>query len=345
MYKPKPRFKEFLGFIREYFAGTMGQAEYREIFISRGDPKTSKTKSRDLVWIHGLENYLTAFVKTTRELREWNIYMGVGYSTQYELSPNNMLYDRLAFDFDSEEDPDKAVNQALEFSKSIEAEYRATPVVYVTGFKGAHVVIPLTTPTTWDMYKLLWKTLLDRHVKERKLVDTNMLQWNRVDRVPLTYNVKDAGVRYCGVVYPKEFTWSTFKWKDLSGLDPLRVRVVRVRTPEVVKPKLVHTQPRSRSWVWRIVGNGLGDGRKRFMFMVLIPYLASIGKDEKEIVDICLEFIRNSCEKHGRCDKVYESWIRGVIRSSRSSGFRGFSLRTLSEKDPDLYERIRTTLL
>ncbi|MEM3974760.1 MAG: DNA primase noncatalytic subunit PriX [Ignisphaera sp.] len=342
------RFEVFLSFLREYFRGSTGLAEHRELFICRGDPHSSRVKDRGVVWIHGLDTYLYTYIKSTKSLQGWNIYMGVGFLSEHGLTTpvvEKMLYDRLAFDFDSGDNPTSAVVEALGFAKHISTKYNATPIVFETGFKGAHVVIPLSTPITWDAYQLLWKHLYNEIPPEtRKLVDMNMLQWNRVDRVPLTYNVKTQGSRFCRVIYPRELSWEDFKWSELKPLDPSNVRLVKVVVPQVVKPRVI-TQTRSqKSWIWRVVDSGLPDGRKRFMFHVLIPYLVSIGKDDGEILDICRTFIENSCRNHGKCDKVYESWIRSVIRSAKTHGFRGFGLSKLREKDPELYSYIESAV-
>ncbi|MEM4959785.1 MAG: hypothetical protein QXX12_07965, partial [Nanopusillaceae archaeon] len=112
----------FLGFLKEYFRGPMGVAEYREMFICRGDPHSSRVKDRGVVWIHGVDTYLSTYVKSLGRLKEWNIYMGVGFLSEHGLTTpvvEKMLYDRLAFDFDSEESPLTAVSEALGFARLI----------------------------------------------------------------------------------------------------------------------------------------------------------------------------------------------------------------------------------
>ncbi|MEM4452897.1 MAG: DNA primase noncatalytic subunit PriX, partial [Thermosphaera sp.] len=324
------RFEMFLNFMRTYFKGPTGQAEYREMFICRGDPSTSNMKDRGVVWLHGLETYLSTYVRSTRSLREWNIYMGVGFVIDPGLtSPvlEKMLYDRVSFDFDSEENPDTAVSRSLEFGRYLNDRYGVTPIVFKTGFKGAHVVIPLLKPIDWEIYQLLWKKLYSEIPAEsRSLVDMNMLQWNRVDRVPLTYNVKDSGVRFARIIYPREFSWEDFSWREFKPLDPSNIKLVKIVAPQTIKPKII-THTKSKQWIWRIIENGLPDGRKRFILYVLVPYLVNVaGKSEEDVVEICRTFLDNSCRNHGNCSKVYDSWIRSVVRSSRNHGFRGFGL-------------------
>lgn len=338
------RFEMFLNFMREYFRGPMYNVEYREMFICRGDPSTSNIKDRGVVWLHGLETYLSTYIKSLKDLKNWNIYMGIGFVIDPGLTNpvlEKMLYDRVSFDFDSEENPNTAVSTALSFAKIIREKYNTIPLVFESGFKGAHVVIPLLKPVDWEIYQLLWKKLYSEiPVEARGFVDMNMLQWNRVDRVPLTYNIKELGSRFCRIIYPQELSWEVFKWSELKPLDPERVKIVKITIPQIVKPKIV-TASAGKRWIWKVVEKGLPDGRKRFLLYVLIPYLVNINnKNEDEILEICRTFLENSCKNHGKCEKVYDSWIRSVIRSSRNHGFKGFGLSKLKEKDPELYKLI-----
>jgi len=38
--------------------------------------------------------------------------------------------------------------------------YGAEAVIVRSGFKGAHVYVPLKAPVRWDDYQVLWRTLL-----------------------------------------------------------------------------------------------------------------------------------------------------------------------------------------
>ncbi|MEM4620983.1 MAG: hypothetical protein QW607_12325, partial [Desulfurococcaceae archaeon] len=188
----------FYGYIKKYFRGLFN-AEYREIFIMN-----NVMRERMLVFYHGLENILRDFIKRPGDLRKYNLFMGVGYTNFHGLLEpelDKMLYDRIVYDFDSKDDPNYAVRESIVFAKKLEEYYDTTPLVFISGFKGAHIVIPLSNPVSFDVYKIIWKKLLD-NVVDKKLVDYNMLQWNRVDRIPLTYNVKDQYVKYCRIIYP-----------------------------------------------------------------------------------------------------------------------------------------------
>jgi hypothetical protein len=286
-------------------------------------------------------------------LENVNLFMGIGFWVDFSrLEPEQsvMLYDRVCYDFDSE-DPGTAVEVALSFAKSIESSYGATPIVFLSGFKGAHVVVPLEKPTDWEGYKLLWNHFLGLLPKDyRSFVDRNMLQWNRLDRVPLTWNIKEVdGVvkkAFAKIIYPEEFTWETFRWSKLRGLDPSAVKVWKVVLPE--QPKVVARLSTGSSsggeryrWVEKVIESGLPDGRHRFILYVLSAYLMNVKQlSIEEAFQIAKRFVENSCRNFNNCSKVYDSFILGDLKRVKEKKLKPMSLKTLQQKDPELYNII-----
>jgi hypothetical protein len=294
-------------------------------------------------------------------IKSVNIFMGVGFWVDISKTvPEQgiMLYDRVCYDIDSEENPEKAVDVALTFAKNIEARYGATPIVFLSGFKGAHVVIPLSKSTDWEGYELLWGGLLKALPREyRQFVDRNMLQFNRLDRVPLTWNIKEVdGVvkrAFAKIIYPEEFTWQSFAWSKLQLLDPSKVTVYRVTLPEVPKPKIVKLSSNNNDsvalhgyrWVERVIESGLPDGRHRFILYVLSAYLVNIKNlDIEEAHQVVKKFIENSCRNFNNCSKVYDSFILGDLKRVEEKGLKPASLKTIQGKDPQLYSIIMEIL-
>jgi len=293
-------------------------------------------------------------------IKSVNIFMGVGFWVDIsKTAPEQgiMLYDRVCYDIDSEESPEKAVDAALTFAKNIEARCGATPIVFLSGFKGAHVVIPLSKPTDWEGYKLLWGSLFKALPREyRQLVDRNMLQFNRLDRVPLTWNIKEVdGVvkkAFAKIIYPEEFTWQSFAWSKLQLLDPSKVTVYRVALPEVPRPKIVKLSSNNNNsaalhyrWVERVIESGLPDGRHRFILYVLSAYLVNIKNlDIEEAHQIVKKFIENSCRNFNNCSKIYNSFILGDLKRVKEKGLKPASLKTIQENDPQLYSIIMEIL-
>jgi len=324
----------------------------REVGYCVGDLKGGSFV-RDSYSVEGLE--LLWRSKLSKVFRNANVFMGVGFwvglgGSEPELG--KMLYDRVVFDFDSKEDPKAGVEAALNFATTLQVKYKVTPLVFESGFKGAHVVVPLSKPTDWDGYQMLWKHFLTLIPKEyRALVDKDMLQWNRLDRVPLTWNVKEGRKAFAKFIHPKEFTYENFSWGELQLLDPSEVVIEKL--PEIPKPKELKPRPKPKAdnakkawgWVDDVVKSGLPDGRHRFILHVLSPYLANVvGLGVDEYLAVVREFIDNSCRNWGNCGKIYDSWIKSDFRRVKSKGVMPWGLKAMKEKDPDLYEIVAKAL-
>lgn len=227
----------FTEFLRRWWRGPTGRSDLREFFYSIGDPRSSDArKSRGLYALQVVELELENFL--LKRFRETNMFYGIGFTHTFELEPQNMLYDRIVYDFDSEEDPRLALRKAIEFVRSLEERFGCNALVVFTGFKGAHVVIPLRRLVNWESYQLLWKALIAPY-GFRSLVDRNMLQWNRLDRVPYTYNVKRDGEtgelvrRFTRIIYPKRLRVEDFDWSLFEPLEPSSVDVLRIELPGI----------------------------------------------------------------------------------------------------------------
>lgn len=86
-------------------------------------------------------------------------------------------------------------------------------------------------------------------------------------------------------------------------------------------------------WIEKIVSRGLPDGRKRFILYVLTPYLATILKlGDEDAVKVVREFIDNSCRNYGKCEKIYDTWIRSCLRGARQKGIKPSRLEKLEEE-------------
>lgn len=343
--------KRFVEYLERYFTGPLKVARRREVFLAKGDMHNAVYKIRHVVAIEALEGYVTTFIRSDDLIKRWNVHMGVGFLI-HDYDDYNYItirYDRVVYDFDSDV-VDAAVKAALEFAQAIRREYNVTSLVFRSGFKGAHVVIPLSHAIDWETYQALWRQLLSH--ADKTYVDYNMLQWNRLDRVPLTYNVKSQGTKFTEIIWPRKLTWDDFSW---DALEPLgTIEIMRVSTPDVVKftappRKQVDGDKNSGGkkrdkWIWHVVECGLSDGRRRFLLHVLIPRLVAQGAHEDEIFAIAHKFIENSCKNHGNCRKIYDSWIRSVIKSAKSHNFGGFTLSAIQRRDIQLHSLIMQCL-
>lgn len=277
------------------------------------------------------------------ELARVNVFLGVGFWLwTHSSKPERkwMLYDRVSYDFDSEKDPAEAVKAAVFFSRILEKEYGVTPVVYKSGFKGAHVVVPLSETTDWAGYELLWKHFYSLIPLEFKpLVDKNMLQWNRLERVPFTFNIRNGVKKLAAMITPVSKP-EDFDWSLVKALNPGKVTVY------VYKFESHKNYSASRSmfkddWILKIVEKGLWDGRHRFVFHVLAPRCINVwGKSEEECKEIIQLFLENSCRYWSKCGGFSMSDVENYLRSAARRRFHGFTLNGLLKKDSELYEII-----
>jgi hypothetical protein len=361
------RLEGFLEFLREWFRGFVGVGVYakREFGLLIGDMAAKTGFERDSMVLGGFE--LVYWPRVKKRFNESNLFMGIGYWETGDTEPilENMYYERIAYDFDSEWSPQLAVEAAREFSRLLKETYGFDTVLVKSGFKGANVYIPLKTPVQWDEYQVLWKALLKLLPPEKsQLCDYNMLQWNRLARIPMTINYKSGERRWAWIIQPSVRGWLDFKWEGLEPLNPADLPVAKIKvaiptlqrhfvepvddaTPVSVEAQAPSTarKPRRYEWVEKIVEKGLPDGRKRFILYVLSAYLVNVKRlSEGEAIQVVQEFLDNSCRNHNNCGKVYESFIRGDLQRVKSKGLKPTTLEKLREKDPDLHSLIEQAL-
>ena len=362
------RLENFLVFLEEWFRGPcrISLVAKREFGLLVGDMSSKSVFQRDPMVFEGFK--LTYWPLVKKRFYESNIFMGIGYWETGDLEPvlENMYYDRLVYDFDSEENPQLAINTAKEFSNILKNKCGCDAVLVKSGFKGAHVYIPLKTPIQWEDYQVLWKILLKLLPEEKQqLCDFNMLQWNRLARVPMSINYKDGKRSWAWIIQPRVQGWLDFKWSLIEPLDPSRLPVAKIKvaipllqkhyvepveagkTADISDQLSLTTRKTGRyEWVERVVEKGLPDGRKRFILYVLSAYLVNVkGLDEEEALQVIHAFLENSCRNHGNCGKMYESFMRGDLRRVKSKGLKPVTLEKLREKDPELYSLIEQVLL
>ena len=362
------RVDNFLVFLEEWFKGPcrVSLVSKREFGLLVGDLSSNVGFKRDSMVFEGFK--LTYWPLLRKKFYESNVFMSIGYWETSDLEPllDNMYYDRIIYDFDSEENPQLAVEIAKEFVALMRERYGADVILVKSGFKGAHIYIPLKQPIQWEDYQVLWKTLLKLLPEEkRQLCDYNMLQWNRLARIPLTINYKDGKRSWAWIIQPKIHGWLDFNWSLVEPLNPVELPVAKIKIAiptlqkhyvEPVESKvsvdvesralLITKKIRRYDWIEKIIKKGLPDGRKRFILYVLSAYLVNIkGLSEESALQVVKEFLENSCRNHGNCSKVYESFIRGDLQRVRSKGLKPISLEKLREKDPDLHSLIEQALL
>jgi hypothetical protein len=202
----------FTNYLIEWWMGPLGVSLERDVLVEEATERGAERVKRARLSPEKLD--------TLEETGEWQRYNWFVSNALY--SENGRFYDRVTFDFDRTGKPEVAVKAALRFAREIENTYGATPLVVLSGFKGAHVHVFLDRLVAWREYENLYMSLVGL-VKQERVVDHVVLREDVLVRVPLTYNHKlwSREVVRTKVIYPAEvsdfndFTWSLVK--------PLRV--------------------------------------------------------------------------------------------------------------------------
>lgn len=99
------------------------------------------------------------------------------------------------------------------------------------------------------------------------------------------------------------------------------------------------------AWIARLIEGGAEDGRARLILYVISRYLMNVRRmSEEEAMREIEVFLERSCKNYGRCEKIYASWIRSVLRGVRQRGLMPWSPARIRERDPQLYEVIKRYL-
>ncbi|MEM1907683.1 MAG: hypothetical protein QW562_07600 [Thermosphaera sp.] len=284
-------------FIIRWFVGPIAENKPLASAIMREvgfcpDMKEKETFHR---WALSFDEAVRLFREAGTRLDFFNIFIGIGFwLKKYGRTPTEdiMLYDRISYDFDDEEDPQEAVYGAVKFARTIKEMYGITPIVFESGHKGAHVIVPLSRPTNWRGYQFLWDHFYGLVPNEfRGFVDKNMKQWNRIDRVPQTYNIRGGKRELAKIIMPElkgDFTWGTVK-----GLDPSQVTIYvkpevgRVKVRPVKLGRVVKSDGPMPPCIVKLMEEAKqGVGLSHYARVVLASYLLNRGFSQDEVVDV-----------------------------------------------------------
>ncbi|NPA98089.1 MAG: hypothetical protein GXO43_01800 [Crenarchaeota archaeon] len=329
----------FEAFIRKWWRGPLDVDCIREFFYSVGDPRGQGKKNRDPYTLQGVILVLDEYF---RKFRMLNMFYGIGFTPAYidDLSPEKMLYDRIVYDFDSKEDLGKAISKAFEFAEYLKEKYGCDAIIVRSGFKGAHIVVPLRKPTNWEGYQLIWRTLLPHKLKQ--LSDTSMLQWNRLDRIPYTYNVKqdkktgELHRRFTRIIYPQKLRVEEFRWDLFEPLDPSTVEVNEIILPDIRIKKIRRIRRNYRKHrfsppdnIEELVNHPLippcikniieSMMKTRYLKheerVALVLYLKWIGYDKEKIIEFFAKHVKDYKERITRYQVEYLYGLRGTKRN------------------------------
>ena len=277
-----------------------------------------------------------------------NVMVSVARYPEPVADPGAARYPLLALDFDCPAQPAAALIEAAGLARLLR-DLGTDPVLVRSGFKGAHLYVPLAGLATYEEIQVLADFIahLARPLecRGRPLIDWQAIRDpRRLMRAPYTWNLKEDGRRLAIILderlrplEPRDFDWG-------RPLDPrsLGVALVVSRVPRVRVRRLDRSGGARWGWVEEVLMVGLPDGRKRFILYVASRYLVNVlGLDREEALHRLQLFLERSCTRHGNCGRIYESWIASVLRGVSQGGYKPLILSTLASRDPELVALVK----
>lgn len=255
----------------------------------------------------------------------------------------SMVIDRIAFDFDSTPgELEKALADARALLTYLRENYGADGALEFTGRRGYRVWVFLGRPLDPSVYPAFVRALLG-NLRLATLDVGASLDKRHLFRVPYTrHEVTGKRARFLNPRSLQPVRIEDWDYNLYEPLDPNTVRIVRV----VVDAPLatVIRAPRDRavskrySYIEIVLERGLPDGRKRFILYVASRYLVNVkGLSVDEALEALRGFLEASCRNHGNCGRVYDSWLRSVLRGVGEKRLYPPGLSRLGERDPELY--------
>lgn len=318
---------DYVDYLRLY--GRLSLVNWREVGVSWMDNAFFKRSLHSSISVGNIE-----------ELNDWrrfNWYISNASSIGEKYSEGEVVFDRIAFDFDYEDNPNHAINAAIRFAELINERFNAVVLVARSGFKGAYAYLFLSRPVDWPTASGLFN-YLRLLSPEPRLIDANMNQWNRLARIPLSFNNKHGEGRLVEVIYPERVSdYRSFTWSLIKPLDPSLIRIESIKLPQLPQIRTITHQRASLKWVEELIRSGVRDGRKRIIALAIMPYLANyLNLPDAEVLARCREFIENSCRNHNNCSKIHDTWLRSQLKTVKNHKYKVISRMKLIKEIPEL---------
>lgn len=241
--------------------------------------------------------------------------------------------EKLFFDFDCKNNPEKAITEAQDFAEKIKRFYGAKPLLVFSGAKGCHVYLwvhgleflPAHIPLVKEAYRRLQLKVLKGFHYET--VDPQPLgDLARLARVPYTLHEKSGRLcepltvaqdleeyRRNGLPGPLLKTTLQEAKLALQALEERKTRVTPFRGATGVRRQV-------RALIEKAQRGVRLEHQER---LAIVCELISAGKSDGEIVQVFLAQ-----------DDFNESKTRYFVEHARKRGYQPFRLKTLQEASP-----------
>ena len=134
--------------------------------------------------------------------------------------------------------------------------------------------------------------------------------------------------------------------RDKGGCEEAARQLLSSLCPDLHECGLVKGRPKGNyEWIEKLLKTGVPDGRHRLILYVISRYLVNVkGLTEDEALKVIHDFLDLSCKNFKNCSKVYDSWIKNVVRKVKEGGWKPWSLDKIKSADPDLFSKLEEVL-
>ena len=301
-------------------------------------------------WRYGqfLVESLDEFIQVVRAANNIDIFI----HTHSEQNLKNGYIENLLLDFDSESDIDLAKKAAMKASAEIEKFFDVKPLIYFSGNKGFHVVLPFRqaplpegASELGSFLSFIAKTM----IKKAQLNKNQSVDWQVVNS-PLRF-IRLIGSYHSGVqmhrVEPiQDWNGNFADSRLLYGNFRMARLIEQTKLRKTLKNSKSYNAP-GYEWIEKILNKPLPDGRKRMLWLVIAPYLINVlGLNTRDAYSITRSFLIKCNElnplKPGFCS--FMNIARYQLEHAKDTGYKPWKLETIQNRDPQLYEMIKEAL-
>jgi len=287
-------------------------------------------------------------------LAEWQRARDAGTSMHVSVfrnpQPEDTPFHVRAFVLEPETSPKnlaKSLALARLIARQLNARYGCKPRAYFSGNASLYlwVDLPPLELATGPEAVSAWANRIDAQIGPLHL-DSQLFRRNHLIRLPWT--VHDSSGATCR---PVSLDSTVVQMRDQKYSAQLYVSESRAIAKEIMaidaelkaKPKPAYAPTRTGSgWIESLLTTPVTEGRKRLLWKVLAPYVASRGMPKAEALKTLADYF-SACDKLERL-RPSKSWWRAYIeaqyRNALDNGIRPMSLTTMRTKDAELYNVI-----
>ena len=269
--------------------------------------------------------------------------------THSEQNLKNGYIENLLLDFDSESDIDLARKAAMKASMAIGRLFGVMPLVYFSGHKGYHVVLPFRqVPLPGGAGELgpFLSFIAKTMIKNARLSEDPTVDWQVVNS-PLRFMRLIGSYHSGNLMHKVEMIqgWNGVYADSRLLYGSFRVAQV-IEQSELKKFAKPAQLPNHENNVWidELMKHPIADGRHRTLWHIVAPYLVNVlGLDHEQAFETAKAYYLK-CNQVKRLDpspSTFMLQIRGQLRHFERDKFGPWRLETIKAKDPQLYEIIQ----